>query len=233
METNRWFFVDDAIREVRDHGVAGRGYVGAMVEQIEVAIASENGMALRTAGAELERLMAEVLMLAPEDVQAALRGAPADKSLAAAYQIGQFSFAQHLASYAAGRRVDDRFLERITDRRYEGFVRAMLDRPLDGTQLRELIGCTKEHVSRILKVLRLLGIVNHHREGTRIVNSLSKNARAAAAAAGMGRLSGATRPARPAWATKAIEARRESLDARYQSVPRFGSGQLRETAEAA
>lgn len=224
MEHETWPFVSEAIAKVECGERISEGYVTAAMERLEAALSSARRSDLDTTRHELERLVAAILRSAPEEVRAASRGSSPSDSLEFAYTLGQFSLAQELASYAFAKRVDDRFITRISDRRYERFVRALLSGALDGMQLASRLGLSKEHVSRVLRVLRSLEVVECRREGTRVVNRLTPNARAVADALRMGPLASDVDEERKrgrSQATLTLQSKRAELSGPLREVPTF------------
>lgn len=150
----------------------------ALADRLEAALAADTSDELRTAAEGLQSALYEIARTASPAVRDALRGAQeADPELVAAFWAGQTAFAQLLSARALDKRGDDRFVSRLTDKRYERYVRALLDRPLSGDELAARTGERKETVSRKLAALAGLGVVERRRQGARVVNVLAPAAR--------------------------------------------------------
>jgi DNA-binding transcriptional ArsR family regulator len=155
------------------------GLYDAIADRLEQALASESSELLREAEAGLHAALLGLVKTAPADVQDAVRGASsADPNIVSAFWAGQTAFAQAFAARALARRSDDRLLSRVTDKRYERYVRALLERPQTGEELVAATGETKETVSRKLTALAQLGAIERQRQGNHVVNLLSPVVRA-------------------------------------------------------
>lgn len=150
----------------------------ALADRLEAALAADTSDDLRTAADSLQRALYELARSASPAVRDALRGAQvADPELLSAFWAGQTAFAQLLSARALDKRGDDRFVSRLTDKRYERYVRALLERPLSGDELAARTGERKETVSRKLAALAGLGVIERRRQGARVVNVLAPAAR--------------------------------------------------------
>lgn len=150
----------------------------AIADRLEAALTAETSDDLRTAAESLQQALYAIAGRATPQVRDALRGAEAaDPELVSAFWAGQTAFAQLISARALDRRADDRFVSRLSDARYEKYVRALLHGAQSGEQLRLQTGERKETVSRKLAALAALGVVERRRQGAHVVNVLAPAAR--------------------------------------------------------
>jgi DNA-binding transcriptional ArsR family regulator len=150
----------------------------AIADRLEGALVSEDSQQLREAAEGLQAALQALVKASSQRVKDAVRGAAnAEAELLDAFWVGQTSFAQAFAARALDKRADDRLVRRLTDRRYERYVRALLNSPLSGEDLVAITGERKETVSRKVAALSLLGAIERRRQGNHVVNMLSPAAR--------------------------------------------------------
>ncbi|WP_424361399.1 hypothetical protein [Methylocystis parvus] len=151
-----------------------------IADRLEDGISASSRVELDALKRNLAEFFVALLKKAPPGSADAARGilaAPADAL--AAFKLGQIDFAQHLASQVAERRADDEFMRVLKTGAYSTYVRALAQRDLTGQELSEVARERPETVSRKLKRLKELGVVDCRREGTSFQNFLTPAARAA------------------------------------------------------
>lgn len=155
------------------------GVYSAIAARLEEALADGSREQLIGMQEQLSVFLKTYLKRADPKVISAVRGAgDADLDTTTAYALGQITFAQLLAGQAGNRRVDDQFSAVIRDN--APIVRVLLERDKTGLELAEATGLRPETISRKLKTLRELGIVDFHRDGTSLFNFLTPAARTVA-----------------------------------------------------
>lgn len=225
MKSKKWPMMAELERLIGTRGPESvpAGAFNAIADRLEAAVASSDGKELAHANEQLEDLVRLLVQHGSDSLRAAVRGRGDQADISAALSLGQAAFAQAFASRALDKRADDRFAQRMRDPRYEAYVRALLNSPLNGKQLEQAVDEAKETVSRKLAILRGLGIVECRREGNRIVNFLNPAARAILLAQHVAPLPiGKTRPIAPSVVT-AIGNEAKGIADYYSKSPVFGA----------
>ena len=93
-----------------------------------------------------------------------------------AFVLGHFNFAHQFAATNGAKRADVGFEDAVKSQVNAPYVQALLEEEMTGVELAERIGQRPETVSRNLKKLRELGIVEFRREGTSLINFLTQSA---------------------------------------------------------
>jgi len=151
---------------------------GVIAERLEDALAAPGRAELDVTKVALAEFFSELLRRSPAEAAAAARGASnAPPAGVAAFWLGQIAFAQHTAAQAAERRADDKFAEVFTNTTLLAFVRALARTDHTGKELASALGMREETISRRLNELRELGVVDYRRDGTRLYNFLTPQAR--------------------------------------------------------
>jgi DNA-binding transcriptional ArsR family regulator len=151
-----------------------------IADEIEESIGARDRKQLVELQARLADDFMAALRTAPSSVVAAVRGSlPEEVPEALAFVLGKLSFAQLLTAQAAERRADDCFIDTLHAPKYKPYVIALERADLNGVQLAKITGESEETVSRKLRDLRKLGIVEFRRDGTSAINFLTPVARAA------------------------------------------------------
>ncbi len=196
------------------------GETAAIADQLEDAIAADRREVLGLASSELEAFFRQLLHLSPAGGQAAARGAPsASDEAAAAFTLGQVSFAQTLASRAYQKSADDAFVDMIKSPKYEGYVRALAEQPLNGQDLAQRLKVAPETVSRRLPELREMGITDFRRSGVQLINFLTPAAKTVVEGLGLAPLPGVD--GQPAEVKRAFFVLTNELPSVFQSAPGF------------
>lgn len=196
----------------------------AVIDRLEEALSTDDGDLLREAAAALQFALQTVFKAAPADVKDAMRGAiSAREPLLTAFWAGQTAFAQALAARALDRRADDRLLNRLTHKSYEGYVRALLHGPRSGDELVQLLGERKETVSRKLKVLAALGAIERRRQGNHVFNALTPTARTYLKSRNIAALAGTRAAALTAAVADALDARTQDIAEHMRHTPVLGA----------
>lgn len=151
-----------------------------IAERLEEALAAGTRDELDTLKVTLADFFAVLLRRAPAEAAAAVRGgAAASTAGVAAYWLGQIAFAQHTAAQAAERRADDRFADVFANASLTPYVKALAKKDHTGRELAVVLNLREETVSRRLAELRELGVVDYRRDGVRLYNFLTPQARVA------------------------------------------------------
>lgn len=178
MSNENWQLLQDIQRTLTQTSDLPNGLLSAIAERLDEAIGGESRAPLDALAAQLGALFEQLLRLAPDAAVLAVRQAPASGAAeAAAYTLGQVSFAQLLAAQAAERRVNDDFHLLLQDSRYKTYVEALAKKDMTGKELAALGEERVETVSRKLKLLREQGVADFRREGTCFYNFLTPAAR--------------------------------------------------------
>jgi DNA-binding transcriptional ArsR family regulator len=178
LKTRPWPVLAALHRQIEGGARIDPALYDALADRIEAALAAETADDLRLAAESLQTAYHSMLRNAPTEVRQALRDASgADSRLQTAFWAGQTAFAQLLSARALDKRADDRFVSRLTDPRYERYVRALFAGAQTGEQLAAQTGERKETVSRKLGALAGLGVIERRRQGSHVVNVLAPAAR--------------------------------------------------------
>jgi DNA-binding transcriptional ArsR family regulator len=92
------------------------------------------------------------------------------------YVVGQLAFAQHFAAVIASKRPQKDFMDLLESDWAAPYLDALHSRDLSSTQLAEVIGVSKESVSRNLRRLREAGIADFKKKGAFTINYLTNAA---------------------------------------------------------
>ncbi|WP_085032744.1 helix-turn-helix domain-containing protein [Ensifer aridi] len=174
-----WTLLKRLSQSVADASELPPGVFAAIATRLEEAIADGSREELMSMDEQLSAFLKAYLSKAKGELAGAVRGAAnCDTDTAAAYVLGQISFAQLLAGQAGNRRVEEHFANLVEE--HGDIVRALFARDLTGLQLAEATGLRPETISRKLKLLREAGISDFYREGTSLFNFLTPAAKALA-----------------------------------------------------
>ena len=197
-------------------------------ERILAALSSEQREEIDEASDRLEQFYLARLAAAPESAAQAARGSGDPTSAeVASFSLGQIGFAHAVLAYAASRRADARFERVVLDRKFKSYIRLLLDRELSGRELADEVGKDPAEVSRKLKLLRQIGVVEHRRNGNKVINFLTPAARAIAREKNMGPKRAYKRGFSEQKAA-AIASARDQLEPHLQQLPNFASDGQRE-----
>jgi hypothetical protein len=155
-----------------------------IAEEIEDSVSARSRERLDELHGRLSEYFMDAVRQAPDSVVEAVRGSlPEDAPETMAFSLGQLSFAQmvtaQVTAQAAQRRAADCFMDFLHMPKYKSYVVALEHADLNGVELSRITGETEETVSRKLRELRKLGIVEFRRDGTSAINFLTPVARAA------------------------------------------------------
>ena len=126
---------------------------------------------------DVTALFQESVKVAPEEVVDAAFDEEALDGLRSAFMLGQFSFAQLISGLLLSRRIDDSGKEEMLDSVARKYLCSLYHADATNTQLAEITGYRVETVSRRLRKLRELGLVDYRREGVSVLNFLTPYAR--------------------------------------------------------
>lgn len=213
----------DGLTEARELYRVEPGVYDAIADRLESAVASESSEPLEEAWDLLTKSLRLMVKHASSEIRDTIRGADhADQKLLTAFWAGQMAFAEGFAARALEKRADNRFAARLTDRRYERYVRALLERPKTGDELAAATGEAKETVSRKLAVLAHLGVVERRRQGNHVVNVLSPPAKSYLKHKNIAPWSSGRAPALPKTVADALEVRAKAMPGHLQMPPVLG-----------
>lgn len=151
-----------------------------IAEEIEDAVSARSRASLDELHGRLSEYFMDAMRRAPDTVVEAVRGSLSeDAPEVLAFSLGQLSFAQMVTAQAAHRRAADCFMDILHMPKYKSYVVALEQADRNGVELSKITGETEETVSRKLRELRKLGIVEFRRDGTSAINFLTPVARAA------------------------------------------------------
>lgn len=176
MSTDQWTLLRQLSETIKTASDLPSGLYSAIATRLEVAIAEGSREQLIAMHDQLAAFLKTYLQRSGRKVVEAVRGvADGDADASAAYALGQISFAQLLAGQVGNRRIDERFATVIHEN--AEIVKSLLERDRTGLELAEATGLRPETISRKLKTLRELGILDYHRDGTSLFNFLTPAAR--------------------------------------------------------
>lgn len=179
MLNDRWSLLNDIQERLKSPSDIPPELMFAIAERLEEAISASSNTPLKILRGQLIELLDRLLHTAlPETIDAVRGSGSANVAASEAYVLGQVSFAQLLAAQVAERRVDDHFVDTLRGRRFEKYLRALVDSDRTGVELAEITEECAETVSRKLKSLRELGVTDFRRDGTSLFNFLTPTARA-------------------------------------------------------
>lgn len=246
---SNWPVLDATVEALARGEAFPTGAFAAIADRLRSAIESPDAQRIEDASKRLEHFLRTTIAGASSDVQLVSRGENGSVSGADAailYSLGKVAFAQLLAARIADTRVDERFVERVFDKRYLPILHELAAEPLSVTQLKERTGEALATVSRKLGVLRGLGIVAFRKQGNIVMNLLTPaakevlatHAHLAGSKEGTGEDSGATTtgtdtaagyepPVPDDEARHKLEDIRAALDEHMQSPPQFRGSHLR------
>ena len=127
---------------------------------------------------DVTALFQESVKVASEEVVNAAFDEDANNGLRSAFMLGQFSFAQLISGALLSRRMDDSGKEEMLDSVARKYLCSLYHADATNTELAEITGYRVETVSRRLRKLRELGLVDYRREGVNVLNFLTPYARA-------------------------------------------------------
>ncbi len=174
-----WSLLEQTSERVEAAAKLPPGLFSAIASRLEEALAEGSRDALMSMDRHLSAFLKTYVKRSGKTVADALRHVEhADEDIAAAFALGQISFAQLLAAQAANRRADDAFEALVQENSV--IVLALLEKDLAGLDLAEATGLRPETISRKIKILRDHGITDFYREGTSVLNFLTPAAKSIA-----------------------------------------------------
>lgn len=180
MPRKRWALLDAIDHEIKAPQDITDNVMAAIAGQLEDAITAPNRESIDTLKGELADLLRRLVQAAPSDAVDAALGRPGalDATLAAV-ALGQVGFAQALAAHVAHRRADEQFVDALRSQAFKAIFMALLSGERTGQSLADITGERPETISRKLKGLRELGLIDARRDGTSLYNFLTPAARGA------------------------------------------------------
>lgn len=176
MSTDQWNLLRKISETTESAADLPSGLYSAIATRLEEAITEGSREQLIAMNEQLAAFLKTYLQRSGRKVTEAVRGgADRDDDASAAYALGQISFAQLLAGQVGNRRIDERFATVIQEN--AEIVKSLLERDKTGLELAEATGLRPETISRKVKTLRELGILDYHRDGTSLFNFLTPAAR--------------------------------------------------------
>ncbi|MBZ7925045.1 helix-turn-helix domain-containing protein [Ensifer adhaerens] len=180
MSVEQWSLLRQVAEIAKHASEIPSGFYSALATRLEEMLAEGSRERLLALNEQLSSLFKGYLKEADPRIVEAIRGTGGmDSDAAIAYALGQLSFAQMIAGQAGNRRVDERFAEVVKEN--ADLVNALADGDKTGVELAAATGLRVETVSRKLKLLREIGALDFHREGTSLINFLTPAAKAIAA----------------------------------------------------
>jgi len=214
MTTPRWALLDRLQETAPGPDAVTPQLLTALAVRLEEALSDRSKASLNTLKTQLADLFKALLRRSPEDAAKAAVGTEALPATQAAYRLGQISFAQLLAAQTAQGRADDTTLDALRASTFRPYLAALFQGELTGQGLAAATGERVETVSRKLRTLRDLGLVDSRRDGVNIYNVLTPLARSAIEGLG-----GVPEPAGgPADVSRRAAAEREKLEPHMQSL---------------
>jgi DNA-binding transcriptional ArsR family regulator len=183
MASTAWPLLAKVRSKLTQAGDFPKEIVPLLAARLEKAICATSQKSLKGLADDLSALLADIVRLSPQDALKAAHGEQkVDPSLAAAFILGEVSFAQLLASQAANRRASDEFLTLFRDTTSRRYINALSESELRNIDLARRLDISVEHISRTLKQLREEGIADFRRDGRDVYNFLTPAAQAVLAA---------------------------------------------------
>lgn len=142
------------------------------------AIINSNRGPLAEISDDVTALFQESVKVAPEEVVDAVFDEDALNNLRSAFMLGQFSFAHIISGALLSKRINDNGKEELLDTVTRKYLCSLYHEDASNTELAEITGYRVETVSRRLRKLRELGLVDYRREGVNVLNFLTPYARA-------------------------------------------------------
>jgi DNA-binding transcriptional ArsR family regulator len=168
-----WAFLVPATAPIKDGTRLSHGAITRIAEQLEIALAATEPDRLKAAQISLTAALDEAIKQAPEQAAKVARGEPSAADVTAAHSLGSLEFAQQFATLAASRRVSSEFMDAITDPKVQEVMSALEHGQKSNCALADELSYTEETISRKLRPLERLGIVDWRREGTLRKNFLT------------------------------------------------------------
>ena len=149
-----------------------------IAEEIEDSIGARKRERLEDLHGRIAEYFMDALRVSPDSVISAVQDlAEKDSPEAIAFTLGKLNFAQTIVAQAAERRAADCFIDVLHMPKYKNYVVALERADLNGVELSKVVKESEETVSRKLRDLRKLGIVEFRRDGTSLINFLTPVAR--------------------------------------------------------
>ncbi|NNB46322.1 helix-turn-helix domain-containing protein [Pseudomonas chlororaphis] len=127
---------------------------------------------------DLASLFKGALRLAPPEVVDAVLGDDMESVIRTSYEMGQLSFSRLISSSVLARRMDDGGDGVVLDSANKKYLCVLYNNDLTNTELSNVTRQRVETVSRRVKKLRDLGLLEFRREGVNVVNFLTPFAKA-------------------------------------------------------
>lgn len=169
----------DALKRFAGEGPAGvpSAVMTTIADHVRAAVEGDPSITLEQVERELHAFFKRAFAAAPKSTRLAVQG-EGEAETAAGFLLGQVAFAHLLAARTLDTRVGQGFVHLLEDKRYDLYLRALLNGPKDGVTLASLVSEKPETVSRKLAQLREGGLVVSRQQGKRVVNKLSPAAKA-------------------------------------------------------
>ncbi|MEE4130510.1 helix-turn-helix domain-containing protein [Pseudomonas viridiflava] len=141
------------------------------------AIINKNRSSLADISDDIVALFQESVKAAPDDVVDAALDEDVFNDLRSAFILGQFSFAQLISGVLLSRTADESSKDALLDLVTRKYLCSLYHADSTNTELAEITEYRVETVSRHLRKLRELGLVDYRREGVNVLNFLTPYAR--------------------------------------------------------
>lgn len=172
----QWKLLDQTAERILNAGELPAGVFSAIVSRLEDILANGSRDDILSMERHLAAFLKTYTQRSGAKIIEAMRFADkADADVAAAFALGQVSFAQLMAAQAGNRRVTEVFEGLVKDN--SDIVLSLLERDRSGLDIAEATGLRPETVSRKIKSLRDHGITDFYREGTSLLNFLTPAAK--------------------------------------------------------
>lgn len=176
----QWKLLDEMSKQIMAAEELPPALFSAIVSRLEDSLASGSRDEVLSLERHLAAFLKAYTQKSSSKVIDALRYASnADVDIAAAFALGQISLAQLIAAEAGNRRVGQEFEDVIKENSL--IVLCLLEKDRSGLDIAASTGLRPETISRKLKLLRDIGVVDFYREGTSLLNFLTPAAKQIAA----------------------------------------------------
>lgn len=178
MSNDKWFFLEAALGRLADF-FRPVNLSTLLIDRLESAVASADRSRIETARDRISAFARKARQPLSDEALRQLRDTEKLGELAYLYEMGQIDFAEHFATRVAQRRVPDAFMHALTAKKFEPLLQRLFLKELANVELAAELNRSEETVGRSLGELRELGIVDCRREGRKLINFLTPQARAA------------------------------------------------------
>lgn len=152
-------------------------FFSALAAQLIEALSSATASPVESIESDLSQIISRLLKRAHPEAIAVIQGRLREGPVVDAYSLGQIGFAHQIAANAASSRVDELFLKALKTTKFAVYLEELYKGERTNKELGQISGQTDEHVSRLLKELRLEGITDFRKDGKRVINFLTPVAR--------------------------------------------------------